>query len=242
MTGSSLLIVDDDAAISKLLAAYLRKEGFDIAIAESVREMQERFAAQPPEMILLDVMLPDADGWSALRWLRARSAVPVIMLTGKGETIDKIVGLEMGADDYLAKPFDLRELLARIRTIQRRLDRPGAPTREGAAEKQEVRFQGWVLDLAAHQLLDTDGQSVHLTQAEYRILVLLTAAPRQPVHRDQLMEAVAGRNWDPMDRSVDVHVSNLRRKLDREGGGPSLIRTVRGAGYMFVPGAESGSD
>lgn len=234
MAKTQILIVEDDPAVSKLLTAYLGKEGFETAIAGSVPEMQTAFLAAPPDMIILDVVLPGEDGWSALRWLRARSQVPVIMLTGKGDTVDKVVGLELGADDYLSKPFDLRELLARLRTVQRRAAKTDLPS-ASPAPTEEVRFQGWVLDLAAQQLRNEQGEVVHLTLAEYRILELLAQAPRQVVTRERLMEAVAGRDWDPMDRSMDVHVSNLRRKLEANPRQSGLIRTVRGSGYMLVP-------
>jgi DNA-binding response OmpR family regulator len=181
------------------------------------------------DLMLLDVVLPDEDGWSALRWLRARSDLPVIMLTGKGETVDKVIGLELGADDYLAKPFDLRELLARMRSIQRRTEKRAAPSEDA------ITFSGWVLDVSSQQLKSEAGELVHLTQAEYRILALLAKSPRQVITRDRLMEAMTGREWEPLDRSIDVHISNLRRKLDPDPKLPSLIRTVRGAGYMFVP-------
>jgi DNA-binding response OmpR family regulator len=154
------------------------------------------------------------------------------MLTGKGDTVDKVIGLELGADDYLAKPFDLRELLARLRSIQRRSER--TPVQDEPAE-DAVTFSGWVLDLASQQLKTEADKVMHLTQAEYRILVLLVRNPRKAVTRDQLMATAAGRDWAPLDRSIDVHISNLRRKLDPDPNQPSLIRTVRGSGYMFVP-------
>jgi DNA-binding response OmpR family regulator len=191
--------------------------------------------------VLLDVGLPDEDGWSALKWLRARSDhLPIIMLTGKSEMTDKVVGLELGADDYLAKPFELRELLARIRTVQRRTEKvaaalaAAAPPAEGGADGK-ICFAGWVLDSASHLVRSAAGEPLHLTQAEFRILTLLARNPGVVVPRDDLMSAAAGRDWDPFDRSVDVHISNLRKKLDLDPDLPSLIRTVRGAGYMFVP-------
>lgn len=236
MAKTQILIVEDDPAVSKLLTAYLGKEGYDTSVVGSVPEMQKTFTATTPDLIILDVMLPGEDGWSALRWLRARSQVPVVMLTGKGDTVDKVVGLELGADDYLAKPFDLRELLARLRTVQRRFEKPATSTVPEAGLTGEVKFRGWVLDLTAQQLRNENNEPVHLTLAEYRVLLILVQASSQVVTREQLMEAVAGRDWDPLDRSIDVHVSNLRRKLEADPKRSGLIRTVRGAGYMFVPG------
>lgn len=236
MTGSKILIVEDDRAVFRLLQSYLEREGYSVVNAETVASMRRLFDSTQVSMVLLDVGLPDEDGWSALKWLRARSDLPIIMLTGKGEMTDKVVGLELGADDYLAKPFELRELLARIRTLQRRTEKAAtaaAPSAESAASK--ITFAGWVLDPASHLVKSEAGETLHLTQAEFRILTLLARNPNAVVPRDDLMTAAAGRDWDPFDRSVDVHVSNLRKKLDLDPNLPSLIRTVRGAGYMFVP-------
>ncbi len=236
MTGSKILIVEDDRAVFRLLQSYLEREGYSVVNAETVASMRRIVESTPVSMVLLDVGLPDEDGWSALKWLRARSDLPIIMLTGKGEMTDKVVGLELGADDYLAKPFELRELLARIRTIQRRTEKAAtapAPAAENGDGK--ISFAGWVLDPASHLVKSEAGETLHLTQAEFRILTLLARHPNAVVPRDDLMTAAAGRDWDPFDRSVDVHISNLRKKLDLDPNLPSLIRTVRGAGYMFVP-------
>ena len=238
MSGSKILIVEDDPAVFRLLQTYLQREGYVILHAETVASMRRIAESTQVSLVLLDVGLPDEDGWSALKWLRARSDIPIIMLTGKAEMTDKVVGLELGADDYLAKPFELRELLARIRTIQRRTEKaaaaavalPAAPEING-----KVAFACWVLDPASHLVKSQDGETLHLTQAEFRILALLARNPNVVVPRDDLMTAAAGRDWDPFDRSVDVHISNLRKKLDLDPALPSLIRTVRGAGYMFVP-------
>ncbi|MBV8168641.1 MAG: response regulator transcription factor [Alphaproteobacteria bacterium] len=225
-----VLIVEDDPAISKMLKTYLEREGYAVAAAGTVADMRSAIEGGKIDLVLLDVVLPDEDGWSALRWVRARGDLPVIMLTGKGETVDKVIGLELGADDYLAKPFDMRELLARMRSIHRRAEKRSAPNADEA-----IAFAGWRLDVSSQQLKAEAGDTVHLTQAEYRILVLLAKNPRSVITRDQLMDAMAGREWEPLDRSIDVHISNLRRKLDPDPKQPSLIRTVRGAGYMFVP-------
>jgi len=228
-----ILVVEDDKAVSMLVRTYLEREGYGVIVAETVGEMRAAIERAPVDMVILDVILPDEDGWSALRWLRARHALPVIMLTGKTEPVDRVVGLELGADDYITKPFDLRELLARMRTIQRRLDKMQAQPPADAEEA--IAFAGWTLDIVSQQLRSDDGEAAHLTQAEYRILALLARNPRRVVSRDELMDATAGREWEPFDRSIDVHISNLRRKIDPEPKQPSLIRTVRGAGYMFVP-------
>jgi len=228
-----ILVVEDDASVSKLIKTYLEREGYGVAVAETVGAMRAALERAPVDMVILDVVLPDEDGWSALRWLRARHALPVIMLTGKAGPVDRVIGLELGVDDYVAKPFDLRELLARIRTIQRRLDQ--AQQQAPANTADAIQFAGWTLDIVSQQLRSDDGAAAHLTQAEYRILVLLARNPRRVVTRDELMVTTAGRDWEPFDRSIDVHISNLRRKIDPDRKQPSLIRTIRGAGYMFVP-------
>jgi len=227
-----VLIVEDDPAVAKLIKNYLDREGHIVVVVDTVADMRKTVEGSKVDLVILDVGLPDEDGWTALRWLRARGEIPVLMLTGKGDTVDKVIGLELGADDYLAKPFDLRELLARLHSIKRRADR--APAQDEPAG-DVVTFSGWVLDMASQQLKTEAGKVMHLTQAEYRILVLLARNPRKAVTRDQLMTTAAGREWAPLDRSIDVHISNLRRKLDPDPTQPSLIRTVRGSGYMFVP-------
>jgi two-component system OmpR family response regulator len=226
-----VLIVADDVAVSRLIKLYLERAGYGISTAATVAQMRAIVADNKIDFVILDVVLPDGDGWSALRWLRARPHVPVMMLTGRAEPVDRVIGRELGADDYVAKPFDLRELVARLRAILRRLDKTAPP----ADPAELIQFGRWTLDTGCHRLMSGAGVAVHLTQHEYRILMLLARNPRRVVTRDQLMEATAGRAWQPFDRSVDVHVSNLRRKLDHDPALPSVIRTVRGAGYMFVP-------
>lgn len=234
MSLGKILVVEDDRAVSRLLRTYLEREDYSVLTAENVADMRRTVETTIVTMVLLDVGLPDEDGWSALKWLRARGDLPVIMLTSRSEIIDKVVGLELGADDYLAKPFELRELLARIRTVQRRVNKPAIRAAEPAAF-DKIGFADWVLDPVSQLVKSTAGEPLHLTQAEYRILELLARNPGMAVLRDDLMKAAAGRDWDPLDRSIDVHISNLRKKLDLDPALPSLIRTVRGAGYMFVP-------
>jgi len=234
MSLGKILVVDDDRAVSRLLQTYLEREGYLVLKADSVADMRRTVETTILDMVLLDVGLPGEDGWSALKWLRARGDLPVIMLTGRSEMTDKVVGLELGADDYLVKPFELRELLARIRTVQRRFIKATERAADLAAA-DKITFADWVLDPASQLVKSQSGEQLHLTLAEYRILELLARHPGRAIRRDDLMNAAAGRDWDPMDRSIDVHISNLRKKLDRDPQLPSLIRTVRGAGYMFVP-------
>jgi DNA-binding response OmpR family regulator len=229
-----ILIVEDDDSISMPTKTYLEHEGYDISVSGSVAGMRTATQEGTVDLVILDVGLPDEDGWSALRWLRARSSLPVIMLSGRSDTVDKVVGLELGADDYLGKPFELRELLARLRCIQRRLQHVETVAND-VPTAQAIKFAGWVLDPLSQQLKSDVGQLVHLTQMEYQLLALLVQSPRRVVTRDQLMDVMANRDWEPFDRSVDVHISKLRRKIDPVGKVSSLIRTIRGAGYMFIP-------
>jgi DNA-binding response OmpR family regulator len=234
MSLGKILVVEDDRAVNRLLRTYLEREGYSVLTAETVADMRRTVETTDVAMVLLDVGLPGEDGWSALKWLRSLGELPVIMLTARSEIIDKVVGLELGADDYLAKPFELRELLARIRTVQRRIPKPGVRTADPAVS-DKISFADWILDPVSQLVKSSAGEQLHLTQTEYRILELLARHPGMAVLRDDLMKVAAGRDWDPMDRSIDVHISNLRKKLDLDPALPSLIRTVRGAGYMFVP-------
>jgi DNA-binding response OmpR family regulator len=222
-----LVVAEDDAA--QPIGRYLERAGYDVSIVGTVADMRAAIEAGSVGVVILDVGLPD--GWDALRWLRARGALPVLLLAARDEPLDQIIGLELGADAYLATPLDLRELLARLRGIQRRAGR--APS-SWPAHEEPLRFSGWVLDPASQQLRSEGGEFVHLTEAEYRILVLLVRHPHRAIGRDRLM-AATGREWTRADRSIDFHITNLRRKLDLDPAQPSLIRTVRGAGYMFVP-------
>jgi len=238
---SHILVVEDDTEVSGAIKCYLEAEGYDVSTVNSVARMRIEITIKSTkvDLILLDVGLPDEDGWSALRWLRARGPVPVVIVSGRSDMIDRVVGLELGADDYLVKPFELRELLARIRSVQRRTLQ-AANTEVGG--DSTLSFGEWVLDMTIQQLRAEDGTIVHLTVAEYRIVVLLAQNPRKVLSRDQLMGAIMERSWAHYDRSVDVHVSNLRRKIDRDPSRPSLIRAVRGNGYMFVPNCGVGAE
>lgn len=226
-TNEHLLIVDDDREIRELLQEYLQHNGYRVSVVEDGKSMWRFLDKAHIDLVVLDIMLPGDDGLTLCRQLRASSAIPVIMLTALGDETDRIVGLELGADDYLAKPFNPRELLARIRGVLRRSGRE-------ISEMQTLRFADWTLDRNAHHLVSPQGVVVNLSSGEYRLLDAFLGHPHRVLSRDQLMEILQGRDWGPFDRSIDIQVSRLRRKLKDDAGGPELIKTVRGEGYMFT--------
>ena len=232
-----ILIVDDDPELRELLRGYLGGNGYDVDAAGDGAAMRQRIAAAAPDLVILDLMLPGEDGLALCRELRAApasAALPILMLTARGEDIDRIVGLEMGADDYLPKPFNPRELLARIRAILRRAG-------ENAAREAPARafaFAGWTLDLGARHLVGADGVVVPISNGEFKLLRAFAENPFRVLTRDQLMDVLAGREAGPFDRSVDVMVHRLRRRLDDDAREPVLIKTVRSEGYMLAADVE----
>ena len=230
-----VLVVDDDAEIRKLLGEYLERNGFRVSLATDGAEMQRVLDRSRPDIVVLDLMLPGKSGLALCRDLRAESNLPVIMLTARGEEVDRIVGLEMGADDYLAKPFSPRELLARIRSILRRTR--GLPAERGNGA-QKVRFAGWTLDLAARQLVAPDGVVVTLSGAEFKLLSVFVEHPNRVLDRNQLMDLTVGRDGAPFDRSIDVQVSRLRLRLRDDAREPRIIKTVRNEGYVLAAAVE----
>lgn len=225
-----LLIVDDDPGILELMAAFLREHGFVVDAVSDGAAMRARLGEQSYDLLILDVMMPGEDGLSLLRAMDARRALPVIMVSAIGSDVDRIVGLEMGADDYLSKPFNPRELLARIRAVLRRRT-PDAPAIAAVGQPLR-RFAGWRLDIVVRELFDPDDVLINLSDGEFRLLAAFVASPRRVLSRDQLLDLSRGVNADHFDRAIDVQVSRLRRKLTRPGQ-PELIRTVRNEGYMF---------
>ncbi|WP_397449148.1 response regulator [Pseudomonas sp. NA-150] len=222
-----LLVVDDDAEIRQLLSDYLREAGYQVSTAADGKEMQRRLELQVIDLIVLDLMLPGEDGLSLCRDLRATSNTPVIMLTARGTLIDRIVGLEMGADDYLPKPFDPRELLVRIKVVLRRVQ--SFPDRARVDEVGCVRFAGWQLDTRARHLLSPEGVVISLGNSDFRVLRLLLQHPNRPLSREFLLNHAFDKDSTPFDRSIDVCISRLRQQL-----APHLIKTVRNEGYMFT--------
>lgn len=232
---TKILVVDDDPALRDLLGRYLREQGFDVSLVGDGVAMDRYLAENSPELIVLDLMLPGEDGLAIAKRLRSQGAPPIIMLSARGEDVDRIVGLEIGADDYLAKPFNPRELLARIRAVLRR-------GKEGAqAAGPSMRFGPYRLDTARRRLF-RDGEPVALTSGEYALLEAFVQHPNRVLSRDQLVDLLKGYERSPFDRSVDVRVTRLRRKIEPDPSHPVYITTVWGEGYLFSPqGAEVGS-
>jgi len=237
-----VLIVDDDPGIRTLIASFLDKHGFRTEVAGDPAAMRVAMARERPDLIVLDVMMPGEDGLSALRSLQHADAPPVIMLSAVGGDVDRIIGLEIGADDYLAKPCNPRELLARIRTVLRRRDReqapPPAPVPVGE-DRATLRFGDWRLDPGGFALHAPGGVPIPLTEGEFRVMRALVEHPRRVLTRDQLIEYARGLDSDSFDRAIDVQVSRIRRKL-AAAGGEELIRTVRNEGYMFTAAVTRG--
>ncbi len=230
-----ILIVDDDREIRDLLARFMEKQGFRVTTAREAREARKQWPLGRYHLVVLDLMMPGESGLDFARWLRGQSDVPIVMLTAMGEETDRIVGLELGADDYVAKPFNPRELLARIRAVLRRSHGEGA---RRDPLPSAIRFGGWVLEPARRRLLNPDGTEIPLTGGEYELLTVLVERPNRVLTRDMLMDLLRGRQAGPFDRAIDVAVSRLRRKLEDDGRNPSLIKTVRGGGYVLAADVE----
>jgi two-component system OmpR family response regulator len=229
------LLIDDDREIRDLLSRFLEKHQFRVTSVRDGREARRVWPNGHYQLVILDLMLPGESGLDLARWLRSISDVPIIMLTAMAEETDRIIGLELGADDYLPKPFNPRELLARARAVLRRT---GERRRHNADTPAAYRFAGWQLEAARRRLLDPDGVEVALTGGEYELLVAMVERANQVLTRDMLMELLRGRQAGPFDRAIDVAVSRLRRKLERDGRDPQLIKTVRGGGYVLAAAVE----
>ena len=225
-----LLLVDDEAALREPLADYLVRQGFSVTEAASAAQARSLLKTELPDLVLLDIMMPGEDGLSLCRHLAEAHAIPTILLTAKGEATDRIVGLEIGADDYVVKPFEPRELVARIRSVLRRSTKGAAP----AADDELFEFEGWQLDPLRRRLSDPDGAMVSISSAEFRLLLAFLEHPRQVLDRDRLLDMVQGREAHLFDRAVDNQVSRLRRKIEADNRNPVLIQTVWGGGYMLA--------
>ena len=235
---AKILVVDDDLRLRELLKRYLSEQGYTVSVAADGESMNRVRARERYDLLVLDLMMPGEGGLAICRRLRGgNDTTPIIMLTAKGDEIDRIVGLEMGADDYLPKPFNPRELLARIQAVLRRqapLPIPGAPT----ATANVVEFGGYSLDLAARRL-SKGGADITLTTGEFALLKILVSHPREPLSREKLMELARGREHEPFDRSIDIQVSRLRKLIEPNHAHPRYIQTVWGFGYVFVPDSEA---
>jgi two-component system OmpR family response regulator len=234
---SHILVVDDQQEICDLVREYLAEEGFRVSTANDGAGLREEMARSPVDLVILDLVLRGEDGLQLARELRSQSEIGIIMLTGRGETVDRIIGLEMGADDYLPKPFHLRELLARVKSVLRRAASRAAE--KGNAQRSRARFSGWTLDLASRELLSPDGEEVRLTTGEFELLAAFVEHANQVLSRDRLLDLSRNREAGPFDRTIDVQVGRLRRKLADDPKNPAMIKTVRGGGYMFTPPIET---
>ena len=235
----SILVVDDDREVRDMLVEYLSSHGFEVAQAGSGEEMRAALARRLPEVVLLDLNLPGEDGLTLARYLREHYDLGIIIVTGAGEVVDRIVGLEVGADDYLAKPFDPRELRARLKSVLRRVQARTAPPGPGLAPapgtSKRLAVGRCLLDLGTHQLFTGTGEEVPITSMEFDLLRVFAEHPNQVLSRDRLLTLTRNREWEPFDRSIDIRIARLRKKIEEDPDKPQVIRTVRGAGYMFVP-------
>lgn len=228
-----ILICDDEPDLREMVARYLEKRGFRVSLAENGAALQKAFEASDDiDAVVLDINMPGDDGLTVLRRLRENRDTPVIMATAAGETVDRVIGLEMGADDYLSKPMDLRELEARIKTVLRRAGKSHANPASAAAPVMAA-IDGLKVDLEGAKLYGRNGDEISLTAMEFRLLKVFIEHSGRVLNRDQLLELAHDRGWDPFDRSVDIRISRLRRKIERNPSSPELIRTVRGIGYVF---------
>ncbi|WP_419757418.1 response regulator [Acidisoma sp.] len=233
-----LLVIDDDHEIRDLLTRFMEKNDFRITAVRDAREARRAWTRGAFQLVVLDLMLPGESGLDLARWLRDQEDVPIVMLSAMGEDTDRIIGLELGADDYIAKPFNPRELMARIRAVMRRASDTQENPGSGERIARPLRFAGWTLEPARRRLLNPEGVEVPLTGGEYDLLFALLERANRVLTRDMLLDLLRGRQAGPFDRAIDVAVSRLRRKLDDQGGGAQLIKTVRGGGYVLAATVE----
>ena len=238
----ALLVVDDEPELRGLLAEYFGRHGFAVSTACDAEQARELIKTTRPDLTVLDINMPGENGLSLARWLReVHPAVSIVMLTTASESVDRIVGLELGADDYISKPYELRELLARVRAVLRRAQRgatpPVAVPAMAVLSSRHVQFGDRLLDLDQRKLFANDGAEIEITAAEFDLLALFARHPNRPLNRDQIMEQAHNRGWDVFDRSIDLRVMRLRRKIERNPDKPEVLKTVRNVGYVYVPPA-----
>ena len=230
METTRVLVVDDDPAVRKMLTEYLSAHGYEVREAASGQAMRAELARGAPAVVLLDIGLPGEDGLTLARYLRERHDVGIIMVTGAGDVVDRVAGLEVGADDYIAKPFDPRELRARLKSVLRRLEK-----KESSKREARVAVGRCLLDLKSRTLTDAKGREVPITAMEFELLKALIEHPNQVRSLDRLLTLTRNRDWEPFDRSIDIRITRLRRKVEHDPAHPRTIKTVRGAGYMYIP-------
>ena len=232
-----ILVVDDDADVREMITEYLSENGYEVIQADGGDSMRAALEKRVPDVVLLDVRLGKEDGITLTRFLRERYPVGIIMVTAAGDVVDRVIGLEVGADDYIAKPFDPRELRARLRSVMRRASAQGSAEKAapGSAGSSRVPVGRYTLDLGAYRLLDGEGREVALTSMEFDLLKVFVEHPNKVLSRDRLLNTTRNRDWQPFDRSIDIRIARLRRKIEADPESPQLIRTVRNSGYMYVP-------
>ncbi|WP_062364905.1 response regulator [Variovorax paradoxus] len=246
-SASHIAVLDDEIDITQLLASYLQSHGFRVTQLHNGPSLMALMDSDPADLVLLDLGLPGEDGFSIARRMRENWRCGLVIVTGRGDAVDKVVGLEVGADDYVTKPFDLRELVARVKAVLRRLapgDAPAvpaaAPASFAAGTSDRLRFAGWQLDLAARSLTNPQGQNVALTGGEFDLLCAFARHPGRVLSRDFLLEQTRGREAAPFDRTIDVQVGRLRKKIEADPDDPQIVKSVRGAGYILVPPVTQG--
>jgi DNA-binding response OmpR family regulator len=244
-TAPQLLVVDDEPELRSLLVEYFVRHGFAVEAVADAAAARASLALRPPALAILDINMPGENGLSLARWMReAHARVGLVMLTTASDTVDRVVGLELGADDYVPKPFEMRELLARVRAVLRRAETTAAAPAAAASDpaaatpSRRVAFGACLLDLDERRLLGADARDIDISAAEFDLLALFARHPNRPLNRDQIMEQAHHRGWDVFDRSIDLRIMRLRRKIEKNPDKPELIKTVRNVGYVFVPAAE----
>jgi len=241
-TGTTVLVVDDEPELRSLLSEYFSRHGMTVRTAADALAARAALAESAPDLAILDVNMPGENGLSLARWMRdAHPRVGLVMLTTAGESVDRVVGLELGADDYIPKPFEMRELLARVRAVLRRLQLSAQPVVAAATstDSKRVQFGQCQLDLEERRLFAADRSEIEISAAEFDLLALFARNPNRPLNRDQIMEQAHNRGWDVFDRSIDLRVMRLRRKIETNPDKPEVLKTVRNVGYVFVPPAAS---
>lgn len=233
-----ILIVDDEAEVRALLREYFELEGYSVSEAKDGAEMWGHLQKHPVTLITLDVNLHGEDGFALVREIRTKRNVPIVMISGKQDPVDRVIGLELGADDYITKPFNLREVLARVRAVLRRYQGESDRASAASPKDERYRFAGFDLSLQRRELTGKDGRTVDLTAAEFNLLELFIKRPSRVMTRDNIMDALKGHEWSPYDRSIDTLVGRLRKKIEADGDRPKLIKTVRGVGYVFAAEVE----